>query len=203
MTYNEQPVKACTFALSGMSSSGAPVAVESQHSDVIHSIVVCHHNAAAFAVLATEAGVQIWDKSVTHLLHGKWSEDLGCYLVTCDEDGGVAVWEAGNTAQRQGGQGWQEGVAWWTLWYGRITVNVTGYTFYQSQDYDGTIYPGADLQQQVYKLSNETNAQYYVRLSGACSANCSCAAFNTGGCAADGQRHDRTATRSPQPEAPG
>ncbi|PNW71180.1 hypothetical protein CHLRE_16g694402v5 [Chlamydomonas reinhardtii] len=177
--------QACTFALSGMSSSGAPVAVrkvESQHSDVIHSIVVCHHNAAAFAVLATEAGVQIWDKSVTHLLHvaplppaaaagapglaprhgafargaainvaadgtphiafgtsagavfllelneaegkfrglpvplpphhtspitaigspyqsrqGKWSEDLGCYLVTCDEDGGVAVWEAGNT----------------------------------------------------------------------------------------------------------
>lgn len=26
---------------------------------MIHSIVVCHHNAAAFAVLATEAGVQV------------------------------------------------------------------------------------------------------------------------------------------------
>ena len=36
---------------------------------------------------------------------GKWSEDLGCYLVTCDEDGGVAVWEAGNTGEQRGGRG--------------------------------------------------------------------------------------------------
>ncbi|KXZ42848.1 hypothetical protein GPECTOR_115g342 [Gonium pectorale] len=170
--------QACTFALSSLGDSGVPVAVrkvDSQHSDVIHSITAIHHNAAAFLVIATDAGVQIWDKTVTHLLHvlplppaaasgtaprnapfargaainvaadgtptlvfgtssgglfnlafseadgkfvgtpaplpahhttpitavssayqsrqGKWTEDLGCQLVTADEAGGIAVWE--------------------------------------------------------------------------------------------------------------
>jgi hypothetical protein len=27
-------------------------------------------------------------------LQGKWTEDLGCHLVSCDEEGGIAVYEA-------------------------------------------------------------------------------------------------------------
>ncbi|KAG2485514.1 hypothetical protein HYH03_015787 [Edaphochlamys debaryana] len=179
--------QACTFPLAALGSSGVPVAVrkvESQHSDVIHSVVACAHNANSYLVLATDAGIQIWDKTVTHLLHvwalpsaaapdlaprhghfargvainvtndgvpcicfgtstgavfslgmgddsgkfkpapvqlprhhtapitcvgtayqsrqGKWTEDLGCHLVTCDEEGGIAVWEALVAAQAAG-----------------------------------------------------------------------------------------------------
>ncbi|GFR46250.1 hypothetical protein Agub_g7799 [Astrephomene gubernaculifera] len=176
--------QACTFALSGMKASGVPVDVRKVESqlgdvklgDVIHSVTACSHNAFAFIVLATDAGVQIWDSSAYHLLYvaplpaaasldvslrhstfaraaainvaadgtphvvfgsssgslfclplneregrfkgapaalpahhkspitaigsayqsrqGKWTEDLGCNLVTCDEEGGIAVWEA-------------------------------------------------------------------------------------------------------------
>ncbi|GLC46400.1 WD repeat-containing protein 54 [Pleodorina starrii] len=171
--------QACAFPVGDVGGSNSPVQVrkiDSQHADVIHSVVACSHNAATFLVIATDAGLQIWDKTITHLTHvcplpsagasevaarnayfargvainvandgtphiafgtsggavfalalsesdgkfgsvpvalprhhkspitaigsayqsrqGKWTEDLGCNLVTCDEEGGIAVWQA-------------------------------------------------------------------------------------------------------------
>lgn len=166
--------QACTFALSSATASSAPVPVrkvESQHTDVIHTIRACSHNSATFVVITTEAGVQVWDRNAMALLHvwvlpaqpdastsnhsafargvainvtnsgdasicfgtssgslyamvlteegkfkapvefkhhsspitavgsayqsrqGRWTEDLGCNVVTADESGAIAVWE--------------------------------------------------------------------------------------------------------------
>ncbi|KAG2441462.1 hypothetical protein HXX76_003084 [Chlamydomonas incerta] len=61
-------------------------------------------------------------------------------------------------------------------------VAVTGYTFYQGKDFDGRIWPGADVNTRaISKLGNETTQQYYERLAATCSANCNCGAFNTAG----------------------
>ncbi|GIL74642.1 hypothetical protein Vretimale_2281 [Volvox reticuliferus] len=169
--------QACAFPTSSLGSPVLTVRkIDSPHADVIHSIVACSHNAATFLVLATDAGLQIWDNTITHLTHvcplpaagavdvaprnayfargvtinvandgaphicfgtsggavyclelsessgkfksspvalpkhhkspitavgsayqsrqGRWTEDLGCHLVSCDEEGGIAVWLA-------------------------------------------------------------------------------------------------------------
>ncbi|KAG2437685.1 hypothetical protein HYH02_011064 [Chlamydomonas schloesseri] len=58
------------------------------------------------------------------------------------------------------------------------SIAVSGYTFYQGKDFSGQIWAGADVNNfAINKLGNETTAQYYVRLAGACNAKCNCGAF--------------------------